>query len=190
MTEPDTTRSPSSPLPSPQILRPVPRNTIIAGYIISLEDGARWANKIWAEHRIDPLPTDLETSPTVLGIINRDFRKRGGLGVHFNIIDIRNQVTTTRYIVTTQTKYGRWVNSWPETNGREIVRDPGLQLREGEEDRRILEGLKEDGMWRSVTSGETTLNNSVQELFLLSLGVISSDILWRRMPFQPTTYID
>lgn len=73
------------------------------------------------------------------------------------------------------------MNSWPETNGREIVRDPGLQLREGEEDRRILEGLKEDGMWRSVTSGETTLN-SVQELFLLSLGVISSEILWRRLP--------
>ena len=120
------------------------RRSIIAGYIISLEDGARWANKIWD---YSPLPADLETSPTVLGVIDEDFRKQGGLAVHYNILDVDDQETTTRYIVTTQEKQGRWFNYWPYTNGRELVRDPNLALKEGDADRVISERLKERGEW-------------------------------------------
>lgn len=60
-------------------------------------------------------------------------------------MDIRNQVTTTRFIVLTQMVHGTWLNDWPETEGRELVRDPQLRLEEGEEDRRTLARLIENG---------------------------------------------
>lgn len=117
---------------------------MIAGYILSLEQGAQWANKV----RNDPtriLPATVRLSPTVLDIIDEDFRKHGGIGVFYNIGDSSNEQASMRYLVTTQMKHGYWWNTTEETVERERVRDPEIRLEEGEEDRRVLERLKESG---------------------------------------------
>ena len=121
-----------------------PRTTVLAGYILSFEEGARWANKV----RNDPtriLPATDRLSPTVLYIIDEDFRKHGGIGVFFNIGDSLNEDTSTRYLVATQAKRGNWWNTSRESVERERVTDPAIRLEEGEEDRRVFERLKENG---------------------------------------------
>ena len=121
-----------------------PRTTIVAGYIISLEQGARWANKV----RNDPtriLPATIRLSPTVLLTIDEDFRKEGGIGVFYNIGDSLNENASARYIVATQAKRGNWWNTSREGVERERVMDPEIRFKEGEDDRRVLERLKENG---------------------------------------------
>lgn len=121
-----------------------PRNTIIAGYILSLEEGARWANKV----RNDPtsiIPGDVTMSPTVFLIIDKDFREQGGIAVHYNFVDTRNEWGTTRYLVTTQVKQGLWWNNTQASFEGERVMDSDIRLEEGEADRSVLRRLNENG---------------------------------------------
>lgn len=132
-----------SPVPQPHVAYPRIRYTINAGYLISLEDGARWANELW-DDPTSPLPANVEYSPTVLLILDKDVKRRGGIGVKFNTFDYRDR-STRRYLIVTQSVDGTWVNDTRESTDIERVRDVSLELREGDVDRNTLGHLERNG---------------------------------------------